>query len=139
MSTNHPSKNLTVSSTTAYIEKQSDIENKRFVFAYKITISNNSDQSVQLLSRHWIINDANHKTEEIYGEGVIGEQPVIKPGDSYSYTSGAVLETEIGTMQGRYFLVTKPKPSNKDEIDLDVEEFEINIPQFTLTIPRILH
>jgi len=87
----------------------SSTQNNRFVFAYKITISNQSDETVQLLSRHWIIQDANLKVEEIYGEGVIGEQPIINPGESYSYTSGAILETEIGTMEGRYFLISKPK------------------------------
>ena len=131
------SENVLVSSTTTYIEQQSDIKNNRFVFAYKITISNQSDQTVQLLSRHWIIQDANLKIEEIYGEGVIGEQPVIKPGESYSYTSGAILETEIGTMEGRYFLISKPKNSIEDK-SLNTE-FEISIPKFTLTIPRTLH
>jgi len=131
------SENVLVSSTTTYIEQQSDIKNNRFVFAYKITISNQSDQTVQLLSRHWIIQDANLKIEEIYGEGVIGEQPVIKPGESYSYTSGAILETEIGTMEGRYFLTSKPKNSIEDN-SLNTE-FEISIPKFTLTIPRTLH
>ena len=131
------SENVLVSSTTSYIEQQSDIKNNRFVFAYKITISNQSDQIVQLLSRHWIIQDANLKIEEIYGEGVIGEQPVIKPGESYSYTSGAILETEIGTMEGRYFLISKPKNSIEDK-SLNTE-FEISIPKFTLTIPRTLH
>ena len=128
---------VTVSSSTTYVEQQSDINNNRYVFAYKITISNHSEQSVQLLSRHWVINDANHKTEEIYGEGVIGEQPLIKPGESYSYTSGAILETEIGTMQGRYFLITKPLDQNDSELNL--EEFEVMIPKFTLTVPRTLH
>ena len=131
------SETVTVSSSTAFIEQQSDIKNNKFVFAYKITISNSSDQAVQLLSRHWIITDANLKTEEIYGEGVIGEQPLIKPGETYSYTSGAILETEIGTMQGRYFLITKPLDQNGSELNL--EEFEVIIPKFTLTVPRTLH
>jgi len=131
------SETVTVSSSTAFIEQQSDIKNNKFVFAYKITISNSSDQVVQLLSRHWIITDANLKTEEIYGEGVIGEQPLIKPGETYSYTSGAILETEIGTMQGRYFLITKPLDQNDSELNL--EEFEVMIPKFTLTVPRTLH
>ena len=131
------SETVTVSASTAFIDQQSDIKNNKFVFAYKITISNSSDQAVQLLSRHWIITDANLKTEEIYGEGVIGEQPLIKPGESYSYTSGAILETEIGTMQGRYFLITKPFDQNDSELNL--EEFEVMIPKFTLTVPRTLH
>ena len=131
------SETVTVSSSTAFIEQQSDIKNNKFVFAYKITISNSSNKTVQLLSRHWIITDANLKTEEIYGEGVIGEQPLIKPGETYSYTSGAILETEIGTMQGRYFLITKPLDQNDSELNL--EEFEVMIPKFTLTVPRTLH
>jgi len=137
MKVNTLSEHVIVSSTTAYIEQQSDIKNNRFVFAYKMTISNQSEETVQLLSRHWIIQDANLKIEEIYGEGVIGEQPVIKPGDSYSYTSGAILETEIGTMEGRYFLISKP--NNSIEEKFKDAEFEISIPKFTLTIPRTLH
>jgi len=137
MKVNALSEHVVVSSTTAYIEQQSDIQNNRFVFAYKITISNQSDETVQLLSRHWIIQDANLKVEEIYGEGVIGEQPIINPGESYSYTSGAILETEIGTMEGRYFLISKPKSSIENKFE--DTEFEISIPKFTLTIPRTLH
>jgi len=132
------SENVTVSTITAFIEQQSDIENNRFVFSYKITISNRSDQTVQLLSRHWIIQDANRKIEEIYGEGVIGEQPVISPGESYTYTSGAVIETEIGTMEGRYFLITKSAQVTSKG-DAHISEFEIPIPRFTLSIPRTLH
>lgn len=132
--------NVTVSTVTAFIEQQSDIDNARFVFSYKITISNRSDQTVQLLSRHWIIQDANQKVEEIYGEGVIGEQPVISPGESYTYTSGAIIETEIGTMEGRYFLVTKSQqPKSISTENIDTSEFEIQIPRFTLSIPRTIH
>jgi len=123
--------NIDISSITSFVEQQSDVKNNRFVFSYRITISNNSDQAVQLLSRHWIIQDANRKVEEVYGEGVIGEQPVILPGESYSYTSGALLETEIGTMEGRYFLITKATS--------DAKEFEVIIPKFTLAVPRTLH
>lgn len=137
MKINQLSDHVVVSSTSAYIEKQSDIKNKRFVFTYKITIANQSDETVQLLSRHWVIQDANLKTEEIYGEGVIGEQPVIQPGESYSYISGAILETEIGTMEGRYFLISKPNISTQEK--LNDTEFEISIPKFTLTVPRVLH
>lgn len=130
------SDSVTVSSTTTYVEQQSDSSKNHFVFAYRITITNQSSQVVQLLSRHWLINDANQKTEEIYGEGVIGEQPVIQPGESYSYTSGAILETEIGTMEGRYFLISKPEELKPN---LNAQEFEVSIPRFTLTIPRTLH
>ncbi len=117
-----------VSTITDYIPQQSDENNKRFVFSYTITIENNSDTTFQLISRHWLIQDANLKIEEVYGEGVVGEQPVINPGESYTYSSGAVLETEIGTMEGRYFMQTK---SN--------DEFEVKIPKFVLSVPRVLH
>lgn len=130
------SDSVTVSSTTTYVEQQSDSSKNHFVFAYRITIQNQSAQVVQLLSRHWLIQDANQKTEEVYGEGVIGEQPIIQPGESYSYTSGAVLETEIGTMEGRYFLISKTPELNSN---LNAKEFEVLIPRFTLTIPRTLH
>jgi len=130
------SENITVSTITNFVENQSDIENNQFVFSYKVTITNLSGQTVQLLSRHWIIKDANSKKEEIYGEGVIGEQPIISPGESYSYTSGAIIETEIGTMEGRYFLITKSDHSSNVS---DATEFEISIPKFILAIPRTLH
>ena len=90
MSTKSISENIVITSSSAYIEQQSSVKDNRFVFAYKITISNVSDKTVQLISRHWIILDANNKSEEIYGEGVIGEKPIIKPGEKYSYTSGAI-------------------------------------------------
>ncbi len=117
-----------ISTKTGFIEQQSDLENGRFVFSYTITIENISEKPFQLLSRHWIIQDANRKVEEVYGEGVIGEQPLIVPGESYTYTSGTVLETEMGTMEGRYFMVGD---ANK--------QFEITIPKFVLSIPRTLH
>jgi len=136
MSSEPISENVTVSTETSFVEQQSDIDNNQFVFSYKITISNLSNQTIQLLSRHWIIQDANLKVEEIYGEGVIGEQPVLSPGQSYSYTSGAIIETEIGTMEGRYFLITKPDPATPES---NGTEFEIPIPKFILSIPRTLH
>lgn len=119
---------ISISTTTGFVPQQSDIENKRFVFAYTITIRNNGDEKFQLVSRHWIIRDAANKVEEVYGEGVVGEQPVIEPGDSYSYSSGAVLETEMGTMEGRYFMLSDSK-----------QEFEVAIPKFVLSVPRTLH
>ena len=117
-----------VSALTGFIEQQSDVNNKRFVFSYTITIENVSDSAFQLVSRHWVIQDANRKVEEVYGEGVVGEQPVIEPGESYTYTSGAVLETEMGTMEGRYFMINKAK-----------NEFEVPIPKFVLSVPRTIH
>ena len=107
---------VNITAKTGFVEQQSDQENNRFVFAYTITIENVSDEAFQLVSRHWVIQDANRKIEEVYGEGVVGEQPVIKPGEKYSYSSGAVLETEMGTMEGRYFML-----SDKES------EFEVNM------------
>ena len=117
-----------VSAITGFVERQSDIDNNRFVFAYTITIENISSVPFQLISRHWLILDANGKSEEVFGEGVVGEQPEIQPGESYTYTSGAVLETEMGTMEGRYFV--------RDEFE---EQFAIPIPKFVLSVPRTLH
>lgn len=120
-----------ISVKTTYIEQQSDTESNRFVFSYTITIKNVSKAAFQLISRYWLIQDANNKAEEVYGEGVIGKQPVIEPGQSFVYTSGAVLETEMGTMQGKYFMhsvETTPK-----------KEFEVIIDPFVLSVPRTLH
>ncbi|MFT5136469.1 MAG: ApaG protein [Arenicella sp.] len=121
-------KKINITAVTGFVEQQSDVDNNRFVFAYTITIENVSDEPFQLVSRHWVIKDANRKVEEVYGEGVVGEQPIIKPGEKYSYSSGAVLETEMGTMEGRYFML-----SERDD------EFEVTIPKFVLTVPRVLH
>lgn len=117
-----------ISTVTDFVEQQSDTLNERYVFAYTITIENISDDPFQLISRHWIIQDANLKTEEVYGEGVIGEQPLIRPGESYTYSSGAVLKTEVGTMEGRYFMLSKSE-----------NEFEVSIPKFVLSVPRTIH
>ena len=117
-----------ISAVTGFVEQQSDADNDRYVFSYTITIENISNHPFKLMSRHWLIQDANRRVEEVYGEGVVGEQPVIAPGESYTYSSGAVLETEMGTMEGRYFM--------RGEGDV---EFEVPIPKFVLTVPRILH
>ena len=117
-----------ISTVSGFVEQQSNAADKRFVFAYTITIENTSSSQFQLISRHWLIQDANNKIEEVVGEGVIGEQPVILPGEQYTYSSGAVLETEIGTMEGRYFM--------RDENN---ERFEVAIPKFVLSVPRTLH
>jgi ApaG protein len=117
-----------IKTVTGYIKQQSDVKNNRFVFAYTITIENTSETAFQLVSRHWIIQDANGKVEEVIGDGVVGEQPIIKPKESFTYSSGAVLETEIGTMEGTYFMLSE----NQDK-------FEVTIPRFTLSVPRTLH
>jgi len=125
-------KQFVIAAATGYVDSQSDPKNNRYVFSYTITIENKSDQPCQLLSRHWVIQDANRKIEEIYGEGVIGQQPLIEPGEKYRYSSGAVLETEIGTMEGRFFMICK---SAKD----GNSEFDVPIPKFVLSVPRTLH
>jgi len=117
-----------ISAKTDFIEQQSNPTKKHYVFAYTITIKNVSNAPFQLISRHWIIEDANKNVEEVFGDGVIGEQPTIQPGDSYTYSSGAILKTEIGTMEGRYFMLADT--NNK---------FEVPIPKFVLSIPRVLH
>ncbi len=122
---------IRISSQTAFVPQQSNAEENRFVFTYTITISNQSEDIYQLLSRHWVIQDANMKIEEVYGEGVIGEQPIIRPGESYTYSSGAVLETDLGTMEGRYFFRKEGEESDS--------EYEASIPKFLLSIPRTIH
>ena len=113
---------------TAYIEEQSDPESSRFVFAYHITIRNAGDAAVQLLNRHWIIRDARDQTQEVRGEGVVGKQPRIPPGEEFEYTSGTVIETPVGTMEGSYEL--------RDD---DGFMFHAPIPPFTLSVPHSLH
>lgn len=111
-----------------YLAEQSDEADNRFVFSYTITLTNNGDSTVQLLSRHWVITDANNQVQEVRGQGVVGEQPVIKPGQSFGYTSGTVLSTPVGTMTGSYQMVAE-----------DGTKFEAPIPQFVLSVPRVLH
>lgn len=111
-----------------HLADQSDEADNRFVFSYTITLTNNGDSTVQLLSRHWIITDGNNQIQEVRGQGVVGEQPVIKPGQSFGYTSGTVLSTPVGTMTGSYQMVSE-----------DGTKFEAPIPQFVLSVPRVLH
>ena len=113
---------------SSYIASSSEPAAARYVFAYSISIKNNSDSVAQLLSRHWLITDANGKTQEVHGEGVVGEQPHIQPGESYQYTSGAVIETSVGAMKGSY-----------DMLGADGETFTATIPNFSLSTPRTLH
>ncbi|MBM7128268.1 Co2+/Mg2+ efflux protein ApaG [Dyella mobilis] len=113
---------------TRFVPDQSVPDENRYVFAYTIRLHNIGGISARLLTRHWVITDANGKIEEVHGEGVVGEQPWMRPGDDYEYTSGAVLETAVGTMQGSYQMVAD-----------DGTRFEAPIPAFTLSIPRTLH
>ena len=119
---------IPVTVETFYIAAQSDPALNRYVFAYTITIRNHGTESVQLLKRYWLITDANGKETEVHGDGVVGEQPTLAPGASYSYTSGAVLETPVGTMQGHYEMSSQTNLS-----------FKTAIPLFRLAMPNILN
>ncbi len=113
---------------TFYIEEQSEPNKDRFVFAYTVNIKNTGTEAAQLITRHWIIEDAKAKKMEVRGEGVVGEQPYLGPGESFEYTSGTVIETPVGTMHGSYQMVAD-----------DGTKFDAEIPPFTLSIPRTLH
>ncbi|MFD2176448.1 Co2+/Mg2+ efflux protein ApaG [Veronia pacifica] len=119
---------FTVRVVTHYVEEQSEPDKQRYVFSYTITIENNGDIDAQLRRRKWLITDANGKKLVIEGEGVVGEQPIIVAGDQYTYTSGTVLETPVGVMQGTYGMQT-----------IDDDEFEVEISPFRLAMPNILH
>jgi ApaG protein len=120
--------NIKVAAQTFYIEEQSDPEQDRYVFAYTITIRNEGSVPAKLLTRHWIITDSNGQVEEVRGDGVVGEQPYLRPGEGFQYTSGAVLKTPVGSMKGSYQMLAD------DGITFDAE-----IPAFTLSVPRTLH
>lgn len=111
-----------------FVPDQSKPADDRYVFAYTVRLRNRGSVPAQLLSRHWVITDANGKTEEVFGDGVVGEQPWMRPGDDFEYSSGAVLETDVGTMQGSYHMLAD-----------DGTRFEAPIPAFTLAVPRTLH
>jgi ApaG protein len=114
--------------TTRFLDEQSRPGEDRYVFAYTIGIRNTGKIAARLLDRHWIITDANGRVEEVRGDGVVGEQPWLRPGERFEYTSGAVLETSVGTMQGSYGMLAD-----------DGTRFEAPIPAFTLAVPRTLH
>ena len=113
---------------TTYVDDESEPDSDRYVFAYTITISNSGQVPAQLISRHWIITDANGKVQEVNGDGVVGEQPKLKPGEEFRYSSGAVLETPVGAMQGTYRM----------EADGGIS-FDALIAPFTLAVPGLLH
>ena len=119
---------LTVTVHTQYLEDQSDPDNARFVFAYSVTMKNTGTVAAQVISRHWVITDANDHVEEVRGLGVVGYQPLLKPGEQFEYTSGTSLVTPQGTMHGEYFCVAE-----------DGEQFDAKIPEFVLSLPRTLH
>lgn len=111
-----------------YLPGQSAPDEDRYVFAYTVTITNSGSVPARLVTRHWIITDANERTREVRGEGVVGEQPYLLPGSSFQYTSGTILETPVGTMKGSYQMIAD-----------DGTAFDAEIPSFTLSIPRTLH
>ena len=121
---------------TTYLPSHSNPEEGHYTYAYTITISNAGDVPVQLLSRHWIITDANDEVQEVTGEGVVGEQPIIQPGASFRYTSGATLPTPVGYMEGSYFMVVREPMEVSPE---DLPTFEVPIPAFTLHTPTALN
>ena len=123
---------LSIEVVTTYLAGHSRPEEEQYTFAYTITITNESDTPVQLLSRHWIITDANNEVQQVRGEGVVGEQPLIPPGEYFRYTSGATLETPVGCMEGSYFMETRGQ-------DDDGREFAVPIPAFSLHTPTALN
>ena len=119
---------LEVEVEAQFVPDQSKPESNRYVFGYLVTLRNLGLLPARLVSRHWVITDANGKVEEVRGEGVVGEQPRLQPGEHYQYTSGAVLETQVGTMHGTYLFHAD-----------DGTDFEVPIPEFVLSVPRTLH
>lgn len=119
---------ITVTSRVQFIPDQSDEKTERYVFAYTITIVNTGQMAAQLISRHWVITDAHQKVQEVRGLGVVGEQPFLKPGEQFEYTSGASIATQVGAMKGSYQMVAE-----------DGAQFEAEIPEFILAVPRVLH
>lgn len=119
---------FSVSVATTYLPDQSNDEDKQFSFAYTVTITNTGEIAAQLISRHWLITNAENNTSEVKGLGVVGAQPLLQPGESFEYTSGTALDTEEGSMRGTYQLVA-----------VDGTQFEATIFPFLLTVPRVLH
>jgi ApaG protein len=119
---------IEVTVQTRFVEEQSEPAREHYVFAYTITLRNAGTVGARLLTRHWLITDGNGQTEEVRGDGVVGQQPWLAPGDGFEYTSGAVLKTDVGSMQGSYHLQAE-----------DGTGFDAVIPAFTLSVPRVLH
>jgi ApaG protein len=119
---------INVEVETSYVPEQSDPDDDRYVFSYTITVRNDGDLPARLLQRHWLITDANGKTQEVHGDGVLGQQPHLKPGQGFRYSSGTVLGTPVGAMQGRYEMIGD-----------DGTRFDAPIPVFRLSMPGILN
>lgn len=128
MSKNNPLYDTRVEVQVSYILEQSDPEDERYVFSYTVTIENHGEIPTKLLKRHWYITDADGHVQEVEGDGVVGEQPHLKPGDGFRYTSGTVLKTPLGSMHGTYHMIAD-----------DGTEFDAPIAPFTLSIPNTLH
>jgi ApaG protein len=123
-----PQFKVSISVKATFIDEQSHVQDNQYFFSYTVSIENRGLQSVQLISRHWIIKNAHNERFEIKGEGVIGEQPIIQPGEKFTYSSGTEINTPVGSMLGLYNMVTE-----------EGVEFEANIPEFELNMPRTLH
>jgi ApaG protein len=119
---------ITISVNTRFLDDQSVPGDNRYAFAYTVTIVNHGTVGARLMSRHWVITDENGKVREVHGDGVVGEQPWVRPGDDFEYTSGAVIETSLGTMRGSYQMVAD-----------DGTQFDAHVPAFVLSTPRTLH
>ena len=119
---------ITVTARAAYLPAQSDPDLGQYAFAYTITLRNTGNVPAQLISRHWIITDADGRVQEVRGLGVVGEQPLLKPDESFEYTSGTSLATPVGTMRGSYQMLAE-----------DGLQFDAPIPEFMLSMPRVLH
>jgi ApaG protein len=119
---------IDVAAQVNYLSGQSSEDEGRYVFAYTIHLTNTGQVAAQLISRHWVITDSNQQVQEVRGTGVVGEQPTLKPGESYEYSSGTVLATQVGIMAGSYHMRAE-----------DGTEFDAPIPQFVLSVPRVLH
>ena len=119
---------VSVAARTTFIPDQSDVDGGRYVFAYTMKLTNTGSLPAQLVSRHWIITDANNLVQEVKGMGVVGEQPLLRPNESFQYTSGTAIATPVGTMRGSYQMLSE-----------DGVQFDAPIPEFTLSMPRVLH
>ncbi|MCB1876558.1 MAG: Co2+/Mg2+ efflux protein ApaG [Chromatiales bacterium] len=127
MSQNEPHK-IDIQVQTAYLDGESAPDQDRYVFSYTITIRNSGSVPAKLLTRHWVITDANQRVQEVRGDGVVGKQPYLRPGEAFQYTSGTMMETPVGSMRGSYQMVAD-----------DGAHFDAEIPMFTLSMPRTLH
>lgn len=119
---------ITIAVQARFLDEQSMPDDNRYVFSYTVQIANTGNLPARLISRHWIITDSNGRVQEVRGDGVVGEQPWLRPGENFRYTSGAVLDTAVGTMRGSYQMLAD-----------DGRQFDATIPQFTLSIPRTVH